>query len=82
MIAKVAGNSGWTSFTQLGLRRFSCRRGPVTWYGVSRLQANKVEPAYFKMAAFVVGSYALVKQILSCDDDDDDLVVLLGIAGM
>jgi hypothetical protein len=41
-----------------------------------------VEPAYFKMAAFVVGSYALVKQILSCDDDDDDLVVLLGIAGM
>ncbi|KAH3749562.1 hypothetical protein DPMN_184063 [Dreissena polymorpha] len=34
------------------------------------------------MAAFVVGSYALVKQILSCDDDDDDLVVLLGIAGI
>ncbi|KAH3789141.1 hypothetical protein DPMN_167313 [Dreissena polymorpha] len=34
------------------------------------------------MAAFVVGSYALVKQILSCDDDDDDLAVLLGIAGM
>ncbi|KAH3846985.1 hypothetical protein DPMN_089295 [Dreissena polymorpha] len=31
------------------------------------------------MAAFVVGSYALVKQILSCDDD---LVVLLGIAGI
>lgn len=35
------------------------------------------------MAALVVGTYALVNNILSsCDDDDDELVVLIGTAGM
>ncbi|KAH3883039.1 hypothetical protein DPMN_006987 [Dreissena polymorpha] len=29
------------------------------------------------MAALVVGAYALVKKILSCDDDDDDLLARL-----